>query len=196
MSQVYVCRTLKNLKTLQSPVFLSTGEDGRVQEGCGGIPLDRPLLLVSNHQTFALDIGPLVEGLLRQTGLLPRGLTHPAVFQVFLPLLLIQVTSSLPYVPPGHSVNIACTAGRCKIKCHSAFSAAYTVLSLLAYTIALLCKSTIQTECISVLCVTNCRLSCGIHIVMLDRLVWFLANVSQASVGSLHLLVVLSCRAT
>lgn len=53
-----------------------------MQEGCGGIPLDRPLLLVSNHQTFALDIGILIEGLLRQTGLLPRGLTHPAVFQV------------------------------------------------------------------------------------------------------------------
>lgn len=77
----YTEGTLANLKTLQSPVFLSTDEDGRVQEGCGGIPLDRPLLLVSNHQTFALDIGPLVEGLLRQTGLLPRGLTHPAVFQ-------------------------------------------------------------------------------------------------------------------
>lgn len=69
---------------LQSPVFLSTAEDGRVQQGCGGIPLDRPLLLVSNHQTYALDIGPLIEGLLRQTGLLPRGLTHPAVFQVCL----------------------------------------------------------------------------------------------------------------
>lgn len=82
---MHACRTLKNLKTLQSPVFLSTGEDGQVQEGCGGIPLDRPLLLVSNHQTFALDIGPLIDGLLRQTGLLPRGLTHPAVFQVFFP---------------------------------------------------------------------------------------------------------------
>lgn len=53
-----------------------------MQQGCGAIPLDRPLLLVSNHQTYALDIGPLIEGLLRQTGLLPRGLTHPAVFQV------------------------------------------------------------------------------------------------------------------
>ena len=93
------CRTLNNLKTLQSPVFLSTAEDGRVQQGCGGIPLDRPLLLVSNHQTYALDIGPLIEGLLRQTGLLPRGLTHPAVFQVCLlgpprhsPLWLIAIT--------------------------------------------------------------------------------------------------------
>ena len=90
---MHVCRTLKNLKTLQSPVFLSTMEDGQVQEGCGGIPLDRPLLLVSNHQTFALDIGPLVEGLLRQTGLLPRGLTHPAVFQVCF-------VSSFLYLPP------------------------------------------------------------------------------------------------
>ncbi|KAL3153931.1 hypothetical protein ABBQ32_013493 [Trebouxia sp. C0010 RCD-2024] len=77
----YAEGALNNLKTLQSPVFLSTAEDGEVQQGCGAIPLDRPLLLVSNHQTYALDIGPLIEGLLRQTGLLPRGLTHPAVFQ-------------------------------------------------------------------------------------------------------------------
>ena len=78
------CRAfqVKNLKTLQSPVWLSTGPDGRVQHGCAGIPLDRLLLLVSNHQTFAFDIGVLIDGLLRQTGLLPRGLTHPAVFQV------------------------------------------------------------------------------------------------------------------
>jgi len=101
--QVYVCRTLKNLKTLQSPVFLSTGEDGRVQQGCGGIPLDRPLLLVSNHQTFALDIGPLVEGLLRQTGLLPRGLTHPAVFQVCFPSSPFSFTSS-----PPHCLHLTC----------------------------------------------------------------------------------------
>ena len=84
-SAILHCRALTNLKTLQSPVFLSTAEDGRVRHGCGEIPLDRPLLLVSNHQTYALDIGPLIEGLLRQTGLLPRGLTHPAVFQVCLP---------------------------------------------------------------------------------------------------------------
>ena len=78
------CRafSVKNLKTLQSPIWLSTGQDGRVQHGCQGIPRDRPLLLVSNHQTFAVDIGILIDGLLRQTGLLPRGLTHPAVFQV------------------------------------------------------------------------------------------------------------------
>jgi len=104
---VHVCRTLKNLKTLQSPVFLSTGEDGRVQEGCGGIPLDRPLLLVSNHQTFALDIGPLVEGLLRQTGLLPRGLTHPAVFQVCFP------SSFSPFTPsPPHCLPVYCLHSR------------------------------------------------------------------------------------
>jgi len=72
-----------------------------VQQGCGGIPLDRPLLLVSNHQTFALDIGPLVEGLLRQTGLLPRGLTHPAVFQVFFPSSFSSLPSSLSTVYLG-----------------------------------------------------------------------------------------------
>ncbi len=123
-------------------MFLSTGEDGRVQEGCGGIPLDRPLLLVSNHQTFALDIGPLVEGLLRQTGLLTRGLTHPAVFQVcfasallHLPPLLLAV-----YNLPVHSGNTACTAGWRNTEGHCPLAARYTVLSLLAYTNALLYK--------------------------------------------------------
>ena len=74
-----------------------------MQQGCGGIPLDRPLLLVSNHQTFALDIGPLVEGLLRQTGLLPRGLTHPAVFQVCFPSSPFSFTSS-----PPHCLHLTC----------------------------------------------------------------------------------------
>ncbi len=127
MGQVHVCRTLKNLKTLQSLVFLSTMEDGQVQEGCGGIPLDRPLLLVSNHQTFALDIGPLVEGLLRQTGLLPRGLTHPAVFQVCFVSSFIYLLS---FSPSTFHLCIACTAGGvtqgsllpfCKIHCAVAF---------------------------------------------------------------------------
>lgn len=50
------------------------------------------------------------------------------------------------YILPGHSVNIACTAGRCKTKDRSACFAEYTVLSLLAYTIALLCQTTTLTR--------------------------------------------------
>lgn len=92
-----LCSATKTLTQLQSPIFLSTGADGRVERGCGAIPLDRPLLLVSNHQTFALDIGLLIEGLLRQTGVLPRGLTHPAVFQVPLPPYLVPGASHLVY---------------------------------------------------------------------------------------------------
>lgn len=109
------CRALKNLKTLQSPVFLSTGADGRVQQGCGAIPLDRPLLLVSNHQTYALDIGPLIDGLLRQTGLLPRGLTHPAVFQVSLPNAPEYLTGADVFL--AHvSCSIFCPSSRGSIK--------------------------------------------------------------------------------
>jgi len=178
---VYVCRTLKNLKTLQSPVFLSTGEDGRVQEGCGGIPLDRPLLLVSNHQTF--DLGALHT---RQSF---RFSFPPPFFH--LPPLLLTV-----YILPAHSGNTACTAGRCNTEGHCSFAARYTVLSLLAYTNALLCKTTIQTESVSVSYVASSRLCCGTHLVMPVRLVWFLANVRQVSVGRSQLLVVLSCRAT
>ena len=42
----------------------------------------RPLLFVGNHQTYALDIGFVVEGLLKATGILPRGLAHPVIFEV------------------------------------------------------------------------------------------------------------------
>jgi hypothetical protein len=33
-------------------------------------------------QTFALDLGVFVEEIVRQRGILPRGLAHPAIFQV------------------------------------------------------------------------------------------------------------------
>lgn len=38
-----------------------------------------------NHQTYALDIGFLVEGLLREAGVMPRGLAHPVIFEVCAP---------------------------------------------------------------------------------------------------------------
>ncbi len=34
-----------------------------------------------NHQTYALDLGFLVEGLLREARILPRGLAHPIIFE-------------------------------------------------------------------------------------------------------------------
>ena len=78
---------LNVIRRLVSPVFFSRGEDGRLQRGLGGIPDDRPLLFVGNHQTFALDLGMMVEELIRERNILPRGLAHPAIFGVMILLL-------------------------------------------------------------------------------------------------------------
>lgn len=40
------------------------------------------MLFVGNHQTYALDIGPLVEALIKERGIFPRGLAHPAIWAV------------------------------------------------------------------------------------------------------------------
>lgn len=40
------------------------------------------MLFVGNHQTYALDIGFLVEQLVKERGIMPRGLAHPAIFAV------------------------------------------------------------------------------------------------------------------
>ena len=70
------------IRRLVSPVFFSTAEDGSTQRGLAGVPNDRPMLLVGNHQTFALDLGIFVEQIVRECGFLPRGLAHPAIFSV------------------------------------------------------------------------------------------------------------------
>ena len=70
------------IRRLVSPVFFSTAEDGSTQSGLAGVPNDRPMLLVGNHQTFALDLGIFVEQIVRECGFLPRGLAHPAIFSV------------------------------------------------------------------------------------------------------------------
>ncbi|KAK9908919.1 hypothetical protein WJX75_004666 [Coccomyxa subellipsoidea] len=68
------------IRRLTSPVFFSTAADGRVQRGLSNLPDARPMLLVGNHQTFALDLGLMVEQIVRERGFLPRGLAHPAIF--------------------------------------------------------------------------------------------------------------------
>jgi len=78
------CRALGWTKKLCSPVFFSTGEDGVVRQGLEGVPRRRPILFVGNHQTYALDIGPLVESLIRERQIFPRGLAHPAIWAVIL----------------------------------------------------------------------------------------------------------------
>ena len=65
--------------TMTSPVFLSIRpRDGKPVLGLEGFPSTRPVLLVGNHQTFAPDLPLLIKGVLEETGVLMRGLAHPA----------------------------------------------------------------------------------------------------------------------
>ena len=48
--------------------------------GLSQIPENRPLLLVGNHSTLALDLAVLSEQFLREKGVLLRGLAHPVIF--------------------------------------------------------------------------------------------------------------------
>lgn len=69
------------LRALVSPVFFSTRPDGNRQLGLGGLPKSpRPRVFVGNHQLLAADLSLLIDQFLRETGSLPRGLAHPAVF--------------------------------------------------------------------------------------------------------------------
>ncbi|PSC68099.1 Acyltransferase chloroplastic [Micractinium conductrix] len=67
-------------RRLASPVFISTAPGGARCLGLSQIPVGRPLLLVGNHQTLALDLGVLTEQFLKEQGVLLRGLAHPAIF--------------------------------------------------------------------------------------------------------------------
>lgn len=84
------------IRRLVSPVFFSTAEDGSTQHGLAGVPNGRPMLLVGNHQTFALDLGLFVEQIVRERGFLPRGLAHPAIFSVSIRLLKHAHTLQAP----------------------------------------------------------------------------------------------------
>ena len=77
--------SLQNFRAAVSPVFISTdATTGRRRFGLDSVPLpkdvNRPVLLVGNHQLLALDLGIMVEEFVRTTGSLPRGLAHPATF--------------------------------------------------------------------------------------------------------------------
>ncbi|KAK9819759.1 hypothetical protein WJX72_002051 [[Myrmecia] bisecta] len=76
----YAEGTTRFLRQLVSPVFFSTHADGRIEQGLGAIPPDRPILFVGNHQTYALDTGFMVEEMIRERGMMLRGLAHPVVF--------------------------------------------------------------------------------------------------------------------
>jgi hypothetical protein len=68
------------LKRVVSPVYFSTDSSGRVQQGLGAIPTNRPLLFVGNHQLFAPDMPLMVEQFLQEREMLLRGLAHPIIF--------------------------------------------------------------------------------------------------------------------
>lgn len=64
-------------------MFFSTRADGKVVEGLSALPVGQgPVLLVGNHQTLAFDLGVLIDEVLRETGVLMRGLAHPLAFQM------------------------------------------------------------------------------------------------------------------
>ena len=94
------------IRRLVSPVFFSTAEDGSTQSGLAGVPNDRPMLLVGNHQTFALDLGLFVEQIVRERGFLPRGLAHPAIFSVSIRLL--KRARSWLLAPGAGNPDLAC----------------------------------------------------------------------------------------
>ncbi len=75
---------LQFLRSVHSPVFFSTRRDDGVINGLDAVPTwrgtrNRPVLLVGNHQTFAPDLGFLVDEFLREKDVCIRGLAHPVV---------------------------------------------------------------------------------------------------------------------
>ena len=72
---------LNGLRSVVSPVFFSTRDDGTIIPGLGAVPFEenRPVLLVGNHQTIAPDLGFIIEAFIKERGVLPRGLAHPVV---------------------------------------------------------------------------------------------------------------------
>jgi len=78
----YADRTTAFGRRLASPVFLSTSPSGDVCMGLGNLPTpgNGPVLFVGNHQTLALDLGVLCEELLKEQGIMVRGLAHPVIF--------------------------------------------------------------------------------------------------------------------
>jgi pimeloyl-ACP methyl ester carboxylesterase len=76
-------RQVKPLRNLVSPVFFSTGPDGKRIMGLGNLPSgeeDRPLLFVANHQFGGIDLGLIISQLIQERNIKARGLAHPVIF--------------------------------------------------------------------------------------------------------------------
>lgn len=76
----WTARATSTLRRLTSPVFLSTRNDGQIMRGLDALPTARPILFIGNHQLMAFDLSMMVEQIYRDTGVLVRGLAHPAIF--------------------------------------------------------------------------------------------------------------------
>ncbi|KAI4988909.1 hypothetical protein ZWY2020_036226 [Hordeum vulgare] len=62
------------------PVMLSTLPAGKIVRGLAGLPREGPVVLVGYHMIMGFELGPLVTGVLRTTGIHIRGLAHPFMF--------------------------------------------------------------------------------------------------------------------
>jgi len=81
---VAVEEKVKPLRRLASPIFFSTGADGKAVRGMRKLPVaapDRPVLFVANHQFGGIDLQVIIPQLLEERGIAARGLAHPVIFQ-------------------------------------------------------------------------------------------------------------------
>ena len=60
--------------------MLSSLTDGRIVRGLAGLPREGPVLFVGYHMLMGFELGPLVTGVLKSTGIHIRGLAHPFLF--------------------------------------------------------------------------------------------------------------------
>mmetsp|Transcript_3892 Transcript_3892/g.8491 ORF Transcript_3892/g.8491 Transcript_3892/m.8491 type:complete len:726 (-) Transcript_3892:55-2232(-) len=76
-------RQVKPLRNLVSPVFFSTGVDGKRRMGLSHVPSaegGKPVLITANHQFGGIDLGLIISQLIEDRGIKARGLAHPVIF--------------------------------------------------------------------------------------------------------------------
>ncbi|KAG6544924.1 hypothetical protein Mapa_013616 [Marchantia paleacea] len=71
--------SIRTVRQIFSPIFLSATEDGRIRKGLPKLPEGRPLLFVGNHTFIGFDLGMIVDEFLKNKGILLRGLAHPVL---------------------------------------------------------------------------------------------------------------------
>jgi len=67
-------------RKLLSPQFFSRHHDGAAVHGLDAVRDERPMIFVGPHQLFSLDLGVIIDELLRDKNMLLRGLAHRAIF--------------------------------------------------------------------------------------------------------------------